>query len=111
MGGGLEPVTGIGGMSSGRRIPKTWPSGTPDTSGSIQHGRLMRRRLEQRPADRLPGMSADSEHSGSSDRRWSINFRVSDLDAMVRQLRAGGFEVDVDTQNCPHGRFARLERS
>jgi predicted enzyme related to lactoylglutathione lyase len=38
-----------------------------------------------------------------------INFRVSDLDAMVKQLRAAGIEVTVDLENYPNGRFARLQ--
>jgi glyoxylase I family protein len=36
-----------------------------------------------------------------------INFRVVNLDAMVEQLRAGGFEVEVDPDEYPNGRFAR----
>lgn len=38
-----------------------------------------------------------------------INFRVRDLDAMVAQLQATGIEVDVDPNEYPNGRFARLE--
>ena len=37
-----------------------------------------------------------------------INFRVSDLDGMVGQLRAAGITVTVDQENYPNGRFARL---
>ena len=36
-----------------------------------------------------------------------LNFRVRDLDAMVRQLRASGVEVTVDAEDYPYGRFAR----
>jgi glyoxylase I family protein len=54
------------------------------------------------------GMPADSEHFGSG-RSWSINFRVADLDAMVRQLRAAGIHVDVDAETYPNGRFASLK--
>jgi len=35
---------------------------------------------------------------------WRINFRVTDLDAMVTQLRAGGNEVTVDPELYPSGR-------
>ncbi len=38
-----------------------------------------------------------------------INFRVSDLAAMVAQLRGAGIEVEVDSEKYPNGRFARLE--
>ena len=39
---------------------------------------------------------------------WMVNFRVRNLDAMARQLRASGIEVKVDAQKYPNGRFARL---
>jgi len=48
----------------------------------------------------------DSPHIGSSG--WGIHFRVSDLDAMVTQLRAAGIAVDVDLEQYPNGRFAQL---
>lgn len=54
------------------------------------------------------GMPADSEHFGGADRSWSINFRVTDLDAMVAQLHSAGIEVDVDSETYPNGRFASL---
>jgi glyoxylase I family protein len=39
---------------------------------------------------------------------WMVNFRVKDLDAMVKQLRDAGIEVTVDPEKYPNGRFARL---
>lgn len=39
---------------------------------------------------------------------WSLSFQVTDLDAMVAQLRASGATVDVDPTDHPEGRFARL---
>ena len=39
---------------------------------------------------------------------WMTNFRVLNLDAMVDQLRCAGIEVEVDLQEYPNGRFARL---
>lgn len=53
-------------------------------------------------------MSADSEHFGGPAHGWSINFRVTDLDAMVRQLSEAGITVDVDPETYPNGRFANL---
>ncbi|MEU7002599.1 VOC family protein [Nonomuraea sp. NPDC046570] len=53
-------------------------------------------------------MPADSEHFGGPERSWSINFRVADLDAMVRQLREAGIDVEVDPEEYPNGRFAGL---
>jgi hypothetical protein len=48
----------------------------------------------------------DSPHLGPTG--WGINFRVSDLDAMVRQLRAVAIDVAVDSEVYPNGRFAQL---
>lgn len=51
----------------------------------------------------------DSIHLGGGERGWSLNFRVTDLDAMVTQLRAAGVETEVDPQEYPNGRFAMLK--
>jgi glyoxylase I family protein len=48
----------------------------------------------------------DSPHLG--ERRWGVNFRVRDLDAIVAQLRYVGIAVDVDHVSHPNGRFAQL---
>lgn len=50
----------------------------------------------------------DTEHFGRPEQAWMINFRVRDLDAMVNQLRAAGISVEVDPEQYPNGRFARL---
>jgi hypothetical protein len=36
------------------------------------------------------------------------NFRVRDLDAIAAQLQAAGIAIEVDAQQYPNGRFARL---
>jgi glyoxylase I family protein len=45
---------------------------------------------------------------GRAEQKWMINFRVKDLDAMVRQLRGAGIDVKIDPEASPIGRFARL---
>jgi glyoxylase I family protein len=63
----------------------------------------------QRPGPTVfTAMAADSEHFGGPAHQWSINFRVADLDAMVRQLREAGITVEVDPEVYPNGRFATL---
>jgi predicted enzyme related to lactoylglutathione lyase len=37
-----------------------------------------------------------------------MNFRVSNLEAMVAQLRAAGVAVTIDPETYPNGRFAQL---
>lgn len=50
----------------------------------------------------------DSDYFGGTEKQWMINFRVGDLDAMVRQLRNNNVDVTVDEETYPNGRFARL---
>lgn len=52
--------------------------------------------------------SESEEHFGRPGQRWSINFRVRDLDAMVAQLEHAGIEVEPDAEVYPNGRFAVL---
>jgi glyoxylase I family protein len=50
----------------------------------------------------------ETDYFGSPQQAWMVNFRVRNLDAMVRQLRASNIEVKVDAEKYPNGRFARL---
>ena len=48
----------------------------------------------------------ETDYFGSSDQRAMINFRVRDLGAMLKQLRAKGADVAEDTQDMEGvGRF------
>ena len=49
----------------------------------------------------------NTTYFGGRDQAWMVNFRVSDLKAMVRQLRAAGIAVE-DPKSYPNGDFARL---
>lgn len=51
---------------------------------------------------------ADTDYFGSDSLQWMVNFRVDDLDAMVRQLNDAGIDVDVAPEAFPNGRFAHL---
>ena len=50
-----------------------------------------------------PGLGAADGTNG-----WLLNFRVRDLDQMVRQLRQQGVAVDVDPRDHAVGRLARF---
>ena len=47
---------------------------------------------------------ADTEYFGGAA-QWMVNFRVADLDAMLRQLREAGVEVEDKTEDYDYGRF------
>jgi glyoxylase I family protein len=50
----------------------------------------------------------DTDYFGNAEKHWMINFRVSNLDAMLEQLRAANITVTKDPEVYPNGRFARL---
>ncbi len=50
----------------------------------------------------------DSDYFGDPGQRWMVNFRVSNLDAMVSQLESMGVKVELNPETFPNGRFARL---
>ena len=47
--------------------------------------------------------SADSDAFGAPDKTWKINFRVSDLDGMIKQLGAVGIDVQPHDREYPNG--------
>lgn len=49
-----------------------------------------------------------SSHFGRPEQGWMLNFRVTDLPALVRQLRSAGIAVESDPEQYSFGRFARL---
>jgi glyoxylase I family protein len=51
----------------------------------------------------------NSDSFGAAEKTWKINFRVSDLDGMIYQLRKSGVTVEPHREPYPNGRFAELE--
>lgn len=49
--------------------------------------------------------AADTTHFAPSTHPYMINFRVDDLDALLRQLRAAGVQVDDRVEEGEYGRF------
>jgi len=106
----MERVTGIGGLFVRAKDPGSlsrWyaehlgvdpPPETYDTPSWWQQS-----------GPTVFAMAEESELFGAAERSWSINFRVSDLDAMVSQLRTAGIAVEIDPDTYPNGRFATLQ--
>jgi glyoxylase I family protein len=106
----MEKVTGIGGVFFGARDPDQL-SAWYDTHLGIDpvpqsYGGTCW--WQQAGPTVFTAMAADSPALGDPPRSWAINFRVADLDAMVRQLRDGGIDVMVHPETYPNGRFAEL---
>jgi predicted enzyme related to lactoylglutathione lyase len=47
----------------------------------------------------------DTEYFGRPEQTFMVNFRVTDLDAMLAQLRSAGVEVIDGLEESEHGRF------
>jgi glyoxylase I family protein len=104
-------VTGIGGFFFRARDPEAlnrWyaehvgvvlPTGSYDDPGWFP----------ERGETVFTASSADSDAFGAPDKTWKINFRVSDLDGMIKQLRVAGIDVQPHDREYPNGRFAELE--
>lgn len=50
----------------------------------------------------------ETEYFGNPSRQWMINFRVRDLDGLIKALQSRQIEVKLDPEAYPNGRFARL---
>jgi glyoxylase I family protein len=106
----MERVRGIGGVFFRSRDPKALAQWyfehlgvtlTPSDYGQAPW------RQEAGPTVLQP-FPENTTYFDRPTQMFMINFRVGDLDAMVRQLNAAGIEVKVDPEAYPNGRFARL---
>ena len=106
----MQRVTGIGGLFFRAKNPETLARWYEEHLGVSP----VPADYNQKPWTQEAGPTAfapfpqESDYFGDAARQWMINFRVSNLDAMVQQLRTAGIEVTVDPEKYPNGRFARL---
>ena len=105
---GKERVLGIGGYFFRSRDPRAlalWYDvhlGVGLTPTDYDHGSW---RQAEGPTVFEP-FPADTTYFGRPEQQWMINFRVSYLAAMVRQLRDANVAVEVDEEVYPNGVFA-----
>ncbi|MHA7873252.1 MAG: VOC family protein [Hyphococcus sp.] len=107
----MEKVTGIGGLFFRAKDPDKLAKWYADNLGVD----LVPTSYDVEPWKQEAGptvfspFAADTKYFGPDmNQQWMINFRVRDLDAMVAQLRANGNEVEVNEEDYPNGRFARV---
>jgi glyoxylase I family protein len=102
----VERVQGIGGVFFRARDPQSlarWYEqhlGIPieEWGGSVM-------RAEAGDVTVWSPFKDDTEYFGPSGQQLMVNYRVSDLDAMLEQLRAAGVEVDENRHEDENGRF------
>ena len=105
-----ERVTGIGGFFFRARDPKALSQWYQDHLGIT----VIPQSAKDQPWTQQAGPTAfqpfpeKTNYFGDATKQWMLNFRVTDLDKMARQLEAAGIEVKVDPATYPNGRFAHL---
>ena len=106
----MEKVTGIGGFFSRARDPAGLGRWYQEHLGIT----LAPTNYEEPPWWQESGPTVlapfpeRTAYFGDPKQTWMVNFRVRNLDAMAAQLRAAGIDVEVDPEEYPNGRFARL---
>lgn len=106
----MQHVTGIGGLFFRAKDPEALGKWYQEHLGID----LVPEDYSQKPWSQQAGptvfapFAQDTDYFGDVKRQWMVNFRVRDLDGMVKQLRSAKIEVSVDPQAYPNGRFARL---
>ncbi len=100
---GMERVSGIGGYFFRAADPEALAAWYEANLGIVGVGGA--------PWEQEAGMTvfapfpADTDYFGRREQQTMLNFRVTDLDAMLAQLRAAGATVEDDVIDESYGRF------
>jgi predicted enzyme related to lactoylglutathione lyase len=106
----MEKVTGIGGLFFRAKDPAALARWYQEHLGI----NVVPTSYEGKPWCQEAGPTAfapfpeSTEYFGKATQAWMVNFRVGDLEAMMDQLQAAGITVQMDQEQYPQGRFARL---
>ena len=101
----MERVTGIGGVFFRSRDPEALTRWYVEHLGleASEHGPVLLRASADAITVWAPFPEGTDYIGGPA--QWMVNFRVRDLDAMLRQLRERGVEVEDKTEDYDYGRF------
>ncbi len=109
----MERVTGIGGIFFKARDAdglKDWYREhlgiEPDANGGAIFEWLEPDAPERRGQTVWAPFRGDTQYFAPSEASFMINYRVRDLDLMLKQLRRAGVTVDDRIDEQPNGRFA-----
>src|SRR5690349_6074763 len=106
----MERVDGIGGFFFRAKDPKGLAKWYADHLGVSP----VPSDYNQEPWKQSAGSTAfapfpaDSKYFGDPEKTFMLNFRVTNLLAMVHQLQEAAIAVKLDPQQYPNGWFARL---
>ncbi len=98
-------VTGIGGFIFRAKDPDA------QTDWYKKHMGIDRNKWEQEAgATAFAPMSMDSDMFGSKSQSFMLNFRVDDLDGMLKKLKSSGVKIVKEAENYKGmGSFASIE--
>ena len=105
----MERITGIGGVFFRAKDPKRLAEWYRDTLGIPVDAGQSYASLMSAGADEMTVWStfpSDTEYFGPGPQSLMVNYRVSDLDAMLSQLREAGAKVEDRIEEQEYGRFA-----
>lgn len=103
----MAKAVGIGGVFLKAREPKQLSAWYAQHLGiTVQHGSLIFEGPEAAGTTVFAHFPADSDYFGGGPQMAMVNFRVDDLDGLLRQLAAAGVKVDPKRDDTPYGRFA-----
>jgi len=104
----MERVTGVGGIFFKASDPKALAEwyrehlGIPVEAGETYCTLISTGAGEETVWSTFP---ADTEYFAPSTQPFMVNYRVSDLNAMLEQLRAAGARIDERVEDYEYGRF------
>jgi len=110
LGDHMEKVLGIGGLFFRARYPAALSAWYQDHLGiaGVPASYAEAPWQQESGATVFAPFPQETDYFGDRKNVWMVNFRIRSLDAMVSQLRAAGIAVEIDTEQYPNERFARL---
>lgn len=102
----MTRVSGIGGIFFRAEDPATLGRWYEDVLGVDVLERIW---IQTEGPTVLAPFPKDTDYFDRPEQQWMINFRVTDLDAMIAKLRERGISVTTNPDwNSEAGRFARI---
>lgn len=104
----MAKATGVGGVFFKARDPKALAAWYAAHLGITQadHGALMFEGPETAGTTVFSPFPLETKYFGDGPQQHMINFRVDDLDALLKQLEGAGVRIDPKREDYGYGRFA-----